>query len=430
VSRVRVRRLLLWLIAAFVGFVAAAAAFAGAVPSFVPYHADGIYALGEKAGWTVSLPAGAVGEPLTYTVKVDEKVVLTGGTLVLAGGSAKLEVAYDKPAMLYVAVTDGAGVRVATLGAAVAPTQIQPTAPCPPDFDEFWAGKLKTLREVPVEPELTPLPSPNPNVELYAVKLRSLNSHVQGYLAKPKGEGKFPALIIYQYAGVYALQTQTVVDRAAKGWLAFDVNAHDMPPDQASGAPTNYQTVGNTDRETSYFLEMYLRDTRALDYFTARPDWDGKTLVAFGASMGGMQTLATAGLNPNRFTALVVNQPAGADADGELAGRHAGYPNWKSDDPAVMKTGLYFDTVNFARHITAPVLMSMGFIDTTVTPSGVWTVFNQIKTPKEAFPLIDADHMHITPDKMGPFNRKIEDVLETLRKGEPFLPNGTPERTP
>jgi hypothetical protein len=33
--------------------------------------------------------------------------------------------------------------------------------------------------------------------------------------------------------------------------------------------------VGNTDREKSYFLNMYLRDSRALDYLMTRSDWDG-----------------------------------------------------------------------------------------------------------------------------------------------------------
>jgi len=110
------------------------------------------------------------------------------------------------------------------------------------------------------------------------LKLDSLGSHVQGYLAKPQREGKFPALVIYQYAGVYALQPETVTNRAADGWLVLDVDSHDMPPNESTGPPRNYHGIGNTDRETSYFLNMYLRDTRAIDYITTCPDWDGKTI--------------------------------------------------------------------------------------------------------------------------------------------------------
>jgi acetyl xylan esterase AXE1 len=64
-------------------------------------------------------------------------------------------------------------------------------------------------------------------------------------------------------------------------------------------------------------------------------------------------------------------------------GRKAGYPNWPSDNPDVMNTALYFDTVNFASRIKAPVLAGMGFIDTISPPAGVWTLLNQIPGPVE-----------------------------------------------
>ena len=47
-----------------------------------------------------------------------------------------------------------------------------------------------------------------------------------------------------------------------------------------------------------------------------------------------------------------------------------------------MKTALYFDTVNFASRIKAPVMAGMGFIDTISPPAGVWTALNQISCPK------------------------------------------------
>lgn len=401
-----------------------AALAAGLRPTFKPFHADGIYAQAETVGWTVALPPGATAARYSYTIKTNQKDVLeTRSIEVPAGGTATIEVKTDTPAMLYVTVKDAStSAPVATLGAAVAPTELQPTAPCPPDFDDFWGKKLADLRAVPTDPVLTPIKAAIPGVEQYIVTLNSLHSHVHAYLAKPNGEGKYPAIIVYQYAGVYALDAKDSANRASQGWLVLNVSSHDMPLDKAYGVPENYQAIGNTDREHSYFLEMYLRDTRAYDYLTSRPDWDGKTLVIMGASMGGQQSLATAGLNPDRVTAIIVNEPAGADTNGELHGRHAGYPNWPADNLRSMNTALYFDTVNFARHIKSPTLMSMGFIDTTVTPSGVWTVFNQIHAPKEAVPLIDSNHMHITPDKVIPMQRRTEEVLETLRLGKQFYP--------
>ena len=137
---------------------------------------------------------------------------------------------------------------------------------------------------------------------------------------------------------------------------------------------------------------MYLRDSRVLDYLLTRPDWDGKTIVLMGGSMGGQQSLALAGLRPDKISAVLVCVPAGADSNGDLHGRAAGYPNWPSDKPDVMKTALYFDTVNFAPRIKAPVMAAMGFIDTISPPAGVWTMLNEVAGPVEALPLVEAEH--------------------------------------
>ena len=107
----------------------------------------------------------------------------------------------------------------------------------------------------------------------------------------------------------------------------INVDSHDkLPSDPSGNIPRGYQAVGNTDREKSYFLNMYLRDSRALDYLLTRPDWDGKTIVLTGGSMGGQQSLVLAGLRPEKITAVLVCVPAGADTNGDLHGRKAGYP--------------------------------------------------------------------------------------------------------
>ncbi|MGH8218487.1 MAG: acetylxylan esterase, partial [Steroidobacteraceae bacterium] len=260
-------------------------------------------------------------------------------------------------------------------------------------------------------------------VALYRAQLDSVGSHVQGYLAMPARAGRFPALIIYQYAGVYALDPNTVMDRAAQGWLAFDVDSHDLAPDQGTGVPADYASIGDTDRDTSYFLGMYLRDTRAVDYIETSRHWDHRTIVLLGTSMGGQQSLVTAALNPGRVTAVLVNEPSGADSNGALHGRYVGYPWWHTTDPRVLGTARYFDTVNFASRIDAPALVTMGFIDRTVPPAGVWTALNQIPAPKEAIPLVQSDHNNYTPQKQAAWFQRSEEVLASLLVGRPFQPD-------
>ena len=95
-----------------------------------------------------------------------------------------------------------------------------------------------------------------------------------------------------------------------------------------------------------------------------------------------------------------------------------------------MRTALYFDTVNFAPHITAPTLMAMGFIDTTAPPVAIWTELDEIPAPKEAVPLIDSSHMNITPDEQAPWLQRSEELLAELAHGGTYVPNQTLTRPP
>jgi cephalosporin-C deacetylase len=456
--------------------------------TFTPYHANGIYKLGETVGWTVT-PGP---DPLTYvyqwTIRRNNAVVLKEGKLDLSSGHDKIEMIGDQPEMIYVAIepyaklnaaassaeapaTSGAAVPstgpagsssaspardaattaaaeagaaktkqngqpaawtggntgrnngLYAVGAAVAPTEIPLSTPRPDDFDSFWDGKLALQAKVPIHPVLTSVESDVPGVEMSMFVLDALGSKAHGYVARPAGEGKYPALIQLQYAGVYALNAHADAERAAQGWLVLNVDAHDkLPSDPSGGIPANYNAIGNTDREKSYFLDMYLRDSRVLDYLATRPDWDGKTVVLTGSSMGGQQSIALAGLRPDKVTAVAVCVPAGADTNGNLHGRKAGYPYWPSDNPDAMKTALYFDTVDFASRIKAPVMAGFGFIDTVSPPAGVWTMLNQIPGPKEPVPVIDSEHDNYTYMKMEPCHARTNEILDLLVKGGEYKP--------
>jgi cephalosporin-C deacetylase-like acetyl esterase len=416
--------------------------------SFTPYHASGTYDVGETVGWTVSPGPDPVTYSYKWSVRRNNRVILKEGKLDLSSGKDKIEVTGDEPEMIYVAIeavapasdptaggrgnppsftggNTGRNNGLYAVGAAVAPGKIGLAVPRPADFDAFWGGKLAAQAKVPINPRLTRVESGVAGVEMSRFVLDALGSKTQGYIARPAREGRFPALVLLQYAGVYALNARGDATRAAEGWLVVNVDAHDkLPSDPAGDVPRNYAGVGNTDRETSYFLNMYLRDSRALDYLFTRPDWDGKTVVLMGISMGGQQSLVLAGLRPEKISAVLVCVPAGTDANGDLHGRRAGYPNWPSDDPKVMSAALYFDPINFASRIQAPVLAAMGFIDTISPPAGIWTALNQIPGPKEPLPMIESEHNNLTPQKEQNWDARSKEVLEILLHGGGFKPAG------
>jgi len=414
---------------------------------FTPYHADGIYKIGDTVGWTVTPSPTPPTYAFKWTIRRNNAVVLKEGTLDLSTGKASIEIVADQPAMIYVAIQAYRDLAPATtgeaprfkggnagqdtgfyaLGAAVEPRTITASAPRPSDFDAFWEGKLAAQAKVPINAVLTPVATDVPGVDMWMFQLDALGSKAHGYVAKQAREGGFPALIQLQYAGVYALNDRAVARRAAEGWLMLNVDSHDkLPSDPAGDAPRNYREVGNSSRETSYFLNMYLRDSRVLDYLITRPDWDGKTIVLTGGSMGGQQSLAVAGLRPEAITAVLVCVPAGADSNGDLHSRKAGYPNWASDRPEVMTAALYFDTVNFASRIKAPVMAGIGFIDTIAPPVGIWSMLNQIRGPVEPLPMIESEHDNLTPDKAAVCPTRTNEILQTLVRGGTFAPRVLP----
>lgn len=393
-----------------------------------PFKPGGIYARGETAGWTVT-PAepAAAAKTYRYTIKKNNFDVIKTGSLELNGGQARIEVAIDEPAMLYVEVDDDdATTPPQVVGAAIAPTELKPSLPAPKDFDRFWQQKIKALRAVPANPVLTPKPSGNPDVEYYTIRMDHIGGkHIHGQLAKPKRPGKFPAMAIFQWAGgPYPLQREWVTERAAEGWLAINIEPHDVLPDQPKeyydALPSElkqYHTIGRTDRNESYFLQMYLADIRAVDYLASLPEWDGKTLLVTGISMGGQQSLCTAALHP-KVTHLIVHVPAGADTHAPLYGRAPGYPNWPTDDPRVLETSRYFDTVNCAQRIKIPSLVSMGFLDTITPPHGIFIAFNQIRGYKQAVPLVDAAHNHqSTAEQQAPYTNLANAWMRQLVAG-------------
>ena len=400
-------------------------------PAYVPYHASGIYALGEKVGWHVTLPWNA--QSASYVIRANNLAEIGHG-IIRPGIPQNIEASLDAPGMVYVEVTELApGARPKALGAAVAPEKIQPSIAAPKDFDAFWATKLKVLRKIPAQPQLTDKPAEREGVDFAILRMDQLDGkHVWAQVAKPldaTGRKKYPGLVILQWASPpYPLQKAWVTDRAAEGWLAVNVEPHDVMPDQPQSyydaLPAelkSYNTIETRNRDRNYFLYMYLGDLRAVDYLASRPDWDGKTLVVMGTSMGGQQSLCTAGLHP-KVTAMLINVPAGADANGTAHGRKIGYPFWDVNDPQVLETAQYFDTVNCAAHVKVPSLVTMGFIDTVTPPVGIWAAFNQIRAPKEAAPMIESPHNHLaTPEQLKPWNEASARWLGALVKGaSPF----------
>jgi cephalosporin-C deacetylase-like acetyl esterase len=398
-------------------------------PSFAvsPDKSNGVYQVGETIRWRIEATGTNAALSAHYSLKKGEMVEVAQGDLMLTNGIAELESKADAPGHLMLevrpSVTGGRGSRVLG-GVIIAPEKITLSAPRPADFDSFWDGKLKEMKQVPARAKLERAEAGRTNIEYWKIMMDNIGgTHVYGQIARPAQGQKFPALLILQWAGVYSLKPNWVTDRAAQGWLALDIEPHDMAIDAGSGgAPGNYASVGNDDRDKSYFLRMYLSCYQAARYLTQRPDWNGQTLVVMGDSMGGQQSLVIAGLFP-KITAALALVPSGCDTLGPESGRREGYPGWYDNaggkDPRkVHEASRYFDTANFTARIQGQVLVAFGLLDETSPPTGVLAAFNQIKSPKQMLILTRSPHQD-AGGAQAPYRHLRDDVwLPALKEGK------------
>ncbi len=399
-----------------------------------PVQPEGVYNAGQQVAWTVRWNGPNPPDSVEFIVKRDFLEEISRRTASLQDGAILVSesVAPGHTAQLEVIVGDAKEVSEIS-GIIVAPDQVEPTAPPPEDFDAFWAEQVERIKAVPANARFTPVKLNVPDVDYGHVVLDGIDgTKVRGQLARPSRDGKFPAILIPQWAGVYALEPEWVLGRAQQGWLVLNILAHDLPinrePEfyqrQEAGPLANYPGIGNDDRLTSYFLRMYLSCYQAAEYLASRDDWNGEVLVVAGGSQGGQQALVTAAMHP-KVTAVIANVPAGCDMLGPAhptTGRRPGYPMWywnvgDKNPEAVRAASRYFDVVNFAPRIDVPTLVGAGLEDDVCPPAGIVAAANRMAGPVELLLMPNAGHQN-EYNSQALFYQREWQWLAALQAGE------------
>lgn len=383
----------------------------------VPDHPDWIYALGEPARFLVRLIARdhlVADAEISYRIGLEnmpaeeKRQTLDSGEVTLEGGTLK------EPGFIRCSVSAKvAGKKwqgMATVG--FAPEQLQPTQQNPEDFDRYWAAEKAELAKVPMEPTLELIPEASRgSINVYHVSFRTWSrtpsdrfpGRIYGILCEPKAPGKYPAFFRPPASGIRPYWGQRAL--AEQGAITLEIGIHGIPVNQAqevyeqlrTGALDGYPTFNLDDRQRYYFHRVHLGCVRAIDFLASRPNWDGKHLIAFGQSQGGMLSIATAALD-SRVTAVAAMIPAYCDVTGYLHGRAGGWPHaFRSAEggqrtPEKIATSAYYDTVNFGRRLRVPVLVALGFNDENCPPTSVYAAYNAITAPKEMLRFLEVGH--------------------------------------
>jgi cephalosporin-C deacetylase-like acetyl esterase len=409
------RRLLACL---FIAILAAPAANSapGELVTVTTDHTNAVYRRGEQVTFTIALPAGvtATNADLSWKISKDGFATVRAGAVTLTNGTMVVSGELNEPGFLLCQITGGMNGKevLAQAGAAVDPLAIKPSLPPPADFDAFWAGQKRRLAAVPMNPRLTPVTNrAAPNLECFDVQLDCAGgAPVSGYYARPRGAAKksLPLILLLHGAGVNSASLAGAAEwaRQGRGMLAMDINAHGIAngqpakfyEDLAQGRLANYWLAGRDSRENCYFLGMFLRALRALDFLAAQPEWDGTNAIVYGSSQGGFQCFAVAGLD-ERVSFIAAGVPAGCDHTGMKANRISGWPKLVSlggdgaPDAAALEAARYFDCVNFAARARARgAFVTVGFIDHTCPPTSVYAAYNNLPIPKQIFNDLPTGH--------------------------------------
>jgi cephalosporin-C deacetylase-like acetyl esterase len=318
------------------------------------------------------------------------------------GADTAIEVTSSEPSFLRCRVsfeTPDKKKLQATAAAGFSPLKIKQSLPVPDDFDEFWETQKSALAKIDRDEKLTPVEYKDKSIECFDVQVQCLGgAPVSGYLAVPKDAKpkSLPAILWVHGAGVRSSSLPNAVNGARAGMLSLDINAHGIPngkpgkfyQDQNAGPLKNYRYVGRESRDTIYFRGMYLRLVRAIDFLTARPEWDGKVVAVIGHSQGGGQALVAGGID-SRVTFVATGVPAICDHSGRSAGRINGWPKLVptgrdgKPNAKILQAARYVDAVNFASRCKADAIMSVGFIDAVCPPASCYAAFNALHGKKQ-----------------------------------------------
>lgn len=366
--------------------------------------ADALYSCGDKASFQIRLlrdkkPVTA-GE-VSYVLSLDGYKTISSGKATLSDKPATVTGTLADPGFLrcQVSFVEGKTTTTGVAGAGFDPLKIKPSSPVPDDLDAFWNEQKKKLAQIPINPKLTPVTSPSKGIECFDLQADCLGgAPLSGYFAKPAGAKpkSLPAILAVHGAGVRGSSLPSAIGGANLQMLSLDINAHGIPngkPDDfytklTANELKDYRYMGRDSRDKSYFLGMYLRLIRAIDFLTSQPEWDGKIVIVRGGSQGGGQSLAAAGLD-SRVTFIAAGIPAMCDHSGNAANRIAGWPKLVplgSDgkpEPKVLEASRYFDCMNLATRAKAAAIVSVGFIDGVCPPTGIYATYNNLPGEKK-----------------------------------------------
>lgn len=386
-----------------------------------PDHDDWLYRCGEKVGITLRVMQFDVelkNQDLSYewgmemSPAEEKKEINTGKTGIVKltlKGSAQPGF---KTCMAKVKVGDREYTNYINVG--FEPEKIQPTAECPKDFMKFWEKQLAKARKTELAPLFTLQPDLcTPYSDAYMVRYTNTweEEYMYGMMRVPKGidpvtsTKQHPAILEVPGAGVRPYKG-TADDYAKAGIITLQMGIHGIPvnlPDYVYNdlkhtALGNYSNYNLDNKESYYYRRVYVGCVKAVDLLCSMGCVDANRIGVYGGSQGGALTIVVAALAADKIACASALHPALCELAGSQHGRIDGWPRLftgNSNKPGKedkLKTVPYYDVVNFARFVKAPMLFIQGYNDKTCPPTTTYSAYNIMTCEKSLLLPKDCAH--------------------------------------
>jgi cephalosporin-C deacetylase len=265
----------------------------------------------------------------------------------------------------------------------------------PDDFDAFWDDLLAQAAEIPLNPTLDPIPlRSNDQVETFEIHYDSLDGvRIAGWYCRPRESyipPPYPALL--QVPG-YISEPTLPKSWAKLGYAAVGVAPRGKLRSNAQFNPgyPGLLTHNIVDKETYSYRAFFIDACRAVDFVQSRPEVDASRIGVQGGSQGGALTLTTAALRNDAITCGAAGAPYLTGFMDAASLTHSQpyeemneylrlYPEREEQ---VRRTLDYFDCINFASRITAPMLVTVGLGDDVCPPETAFDLVRAMSGPVE-----------------------------------------------
>ena len=265
----------------------------------------------------------------------------------------------------------------------------------PPDFDAFWAAIMAEVAAIPLNPTMVHVPlRSTAEVDVYEIGYDSLDGiRITGWYCVPKEAylpPPYPALLIVPG---YVSEPTLPKSWAKMGYAAVGVAPRGKlrSNDRFNPGYPGLLVHNIVDRHTYGYRGFYIDACRAVDFVLTRPEVDGTRIGVHGSSQGGALTITTAALRNDVITCGAAGAPYLCGYMDAAALTHS-WPYQEMNDylrayperaGAMRETLNYYDGINFAPRITAPLLIYIGLGDDVCPPETGYALHAALPGAKE-----------------------------------------------